>query len=73
MPRIYDSASDPLDFCKRCFPSEKTAEVRYGNVAFRRYKANRVPIAILNVVLGWTLWGWIGSLLWACFDKQEVL
>jgi hypothetical protein len=33
MPRIYDSASDPLDFCKRCFPGEKTAEARYGNVA----------------------------------------
>ena len=33
MPRIYDSASDPLDFCKRCFPGEKTAEKRYANVA----------------------------------------
>ena len=36
MPRIYDSASNPLDFCKRCFPkSEKTAlkyadEKKYG-------------------------------------------
>ena len=32
MPRIYDSASDPLDFCKRCFPGEKTAEKRYANI-----------------------------------------
>lgn len=39
-------------------------------VAFRRRRANRVPIAILNVVLGWTIWGWVGSLLWACFDKN---
>jgi hypothetical protein len=33
MPRIYDSASNPLDFCKRHFPSEKNAEKLYGDVA----------------------------------------
>jgi hypothetical protein len=33
MPRIYDSASNPIDFCKRCFPAESTAEKKYGNVA----------------------------------------
>ena len=33
MPRICDSASNPLDFCNRCFPGEKTAERKYGNVA----------------------------------------
>jgi len=38
-------------------------------IAFRRRKANRIPIAILNVVAGWTGWGWVGTLLWACFDK----
>lgn len=30
--RLYTSASDPLDFHTRCFPSEKTAERKYGNV-----------------------------------------
>jgi len=30
MPRIYTSASDPLDFCRRHFPSEAVAERRYG-------------------------------------------
>jgi hypothetical protein len=30
--RIYTSASDPLDFCRRCAVSEATAEKRYGNV-----------------------------------------
>jgi hypothetical protein len=30
--RIYTSANDPLDFCKRCFPSEATAERRYNNL-----------------------------------------
>lgn len=33
MPRIYDSASDPIDFCEACFPSEEEAEERFGNVA----------------------------------------
>jgi len=34
MPRIYDSASDPIDFCKRCFPkSEAAAEKQYGDVS----------------------------------------
>ena len=33
MPRIYTSASDPLDFCQRCFPkTEAVAMKRYGNV-----------------------------------------
>jgi hypothetical protein len=30
MPRIYTSASDPLDFCKKCFPKEAEAETTYG-------------------------------------------
>lgn len=33
MPRIYDSASDPIDFCKRHFPGLALATERYGNVA----------------------------------------
>ena len=33
MPRIYDSASNPVDFCKRCFPkTEEAALARFGNV-----------------------------------------
>lgn len=30
MPRIYNSLSEPLDFCQRCFPSQKNAEARYA-------------------------------------------
>lgn len=33
MPRIYDSASNPLDFCRACYPPEPDAERRYGQVA----------------------------------------
>lgn len=32
MPRIYTSANDPLDFCKKHFPSEANARKQYGNV-----------------------------------------
>lgn len=31
MPRIYNSASDPLDFCNECFPDQDDAEELYGN------------------------------------------
>ena len=30
MPRIYTSASDPIDFCQDCFPSEDEAVEEYG-------------------------------------------
>ena len=33
MPRIYTSANDARDYCERCYPTEKGAEQRYGNVA----------------------------------------
>ena len=32
MPRIYTSQSDPIDFCKDCFPTEDEADELYGDV-----------------------------------------
>ena len=32
MPRIYDSQSNPIDFCLSHFPSEGFAFKKYGNV-----------------------------------------
>ncbi len=32
MPRIYDSANNPIDFCRDCFPDEASAEEEFGNV-----------------------------------------
>lgn len=32
MPRIYDSASDPHDFCKKHFPNKADAEVAFGTM-----------------------------------------
>lgn len=30
MPRVYTSQSDPLDFCRKHFPTEANAMVKYG-------------------------------------------
>lgn len=32
MPRIRNSANDPIDFCWKCFPNEASAEEEFGNV-----------------------------------------
>jgi hypothetical protein len=32
MPRIYTSESDPLDFCRLCFPTKAEAIKEYGNL-----------------------------------------
>ena len=32
MPRIYTSANDPVDFCKKHFPKEADAHEEFGNV-----------------------------------------
>lgn len=33
MPRIYTSANDPLDFCRKCFPkTEDAAKEEFGDV-----------------------------------------
>jgi len=32
MPRIYNSLSDPLDFCRACFPDSVRAETLYAHL-----------------------------------------
>lgn len=34
-------------------------------VAFHRRHPNRVAIFVLNLMLGWTVLGWVGALVWA--------
>lgn len=34
-------------------------------VAFRRQHQNATPIMVLNLFLGWTILGWVASLIWA--------
>ena len=40
-------------------------------IAFSRGKQNRYPIALVNLVMGWTVFGWVGTMAWACLDKSE--
>jgi len=39
-------------------------------VAFARSKRDAVSILVLNVLLGWTMIGWVIALVWAL--KQDV-
>ena len=32
MPRIFTSANDPLNFCRKCWPTETRAFELYGNL-----------------------------------------
>ncbi|MQA37850.1 superinfection immunity protein [Rugamonas aquatica] len=40
-------------------------------VAMNRKHTNTTAIAVLNVLLGWTLLGWVGALVWA-FSSQPA-
>lgn len=41
-------------------------------VASRRQVANISGIVLLNVLLGWTVLGWLGALLWACSAETKA-
>lgn len=34
-------------------------------IAFQRGKKNKLAILLLNILLGWSLIGWVGSLVWS--------
>ncbi len=40
-------------------------------VAFGRNKSNKIPILVLNFFLGWSLIGWVVSLVWALSQDQQ--
>ena len=40
-------------------------------VAFYGKKSNRGAILVLNLLLGWTLLGWVGALIWAMVAQRE--
>ena len=35
-------------------------------IAIFKKKANLVPVFLINFLFGWTLVGWVVSLIWAC-------
>lgn len=41
--------------------------------AFVRGHPNRVAILLLNVLLGWTFFGWAGALVWAATNTRKPL
>lgn len=40
--------------------------------AFRRGVEHAVPIAGLNLMFGWTMLGWCGALVWACYSRPAM-
>jgi Superinfection immunity protein len=40
-------------------------------VAHRRGHRNAGAIAVLNILLGWTLIGWVVALVWACTSPRD--
>lgn len=40
-------------------------------IASRRKHANAMPIFLLNLLLGWSVLGWIGALIW-CATAQPI-
>ena len=34
-------------------------------IAFLRQHRNKIAIFLLNLILGWTALGWVGSLIWS--------
>ncbi len=40
-------------------------------VAWQRKVHQRTGIKVLNLLLGWTVLGWIGALVWACSAETE--
>lgn len=40
-------------------------------VASMRHHHNALAIFMLNLLLGWTLLGWLGALIWACTDPRR--
>lgn len=41
-------------------------------VAIARGHANRLAIGVLNLLLGWTLLGWVAALIWACTSNRKA-
>ena len=39
-------------------------------IASTRKHPQKTPIFILNLLLGWTLLGWVGALIWAFWNHK---
>ena len=43
-----------------------------GYVALHRRHKNAMPIFLTTVLLGWTVIGWLGCLIWAVLDHGQA-
>jgi len=41
-------------------------------VAHKRNHKNKLPIILVNVFLGWSMFGWVGALVWALMNAVDV-
>jgi hypothetical protein len=41
-------------------------------IAIQRKHPNVLPIAIINIFLGWTYIGWVITLAWACYKIEGI-
>lgn len=40
------------------------------SVAEKRLHHNHLAIGVLNILLGWTAFGWVGALVWSCTESR---
>ena len=40
-------------------------------IAFRLEHSNKTAILALNIFLGWTVLGWVGSLVWSLTNQER--
>ncbi len=40
-------------------------------VAYKRGRRRFLAILLLNILLGWTILGWIGAFIWACASESK--
>jgi Superinfection immunity protein len=41
-------------------------------IAHKRGHEHMLPICVLNLLLGWSLIGWVGALVWAAMPSEEA-
>ena len=42
-------------------------------IAFQRKHENKIIILLINLLLGWSFWGWIVALVWAFIDTDGTI
>ena len=42
-------------------------------IALVRHRTNTLWIFLLNFLLGWSIIGWIGALVWSIIDRQKEI